>query len=107
LRAQRNARKETAVAAYIVFTKERTRNKEESALYAKEHEAFVAGHALTYRARFGRFAVLEGAPTEGMAIIEFPTYEVAEAWYDSRAYQDASRHRFLGGDYRCILVEGI
>ncbi|MGH8159915.1 MAG: DUF1330 domain-containing protein [Rhodanobacter sp.] len=95
------------MAAYIVFTKEHSRNKEESALYVKQHEAFIAGHALTYRARWGRHEVLEGAQTEGMAILEFPTYEEAKAWYNSPAYQEASKHRFLSGDFRCILVEGV
>lgn len=95
------------MSAYIVFTKEHARDKEESALYAKQHEAFIAGHALTYRARWGRYEVLEGAQTEGMAILEFPTYEAAKAWYHSPAYQEASKHRYLSGDFRCIIVEGV
>jgi uncharacterized protein (DUF1330 family) len=44
---------------------------------------------------------------EGMAILEFPTFEEAKAWYLSPAYQEASKHRFQGGDYRFILVEGL
>jgi uncharacterized protein (DUF1330 family) len=66
----------------------------------------MAGHALTYRARFGRHEVVEGAAAEGVAILEFPTFEEAKAWYGSPAYQEASKHRFLGGDYRFIIVEG-
>jgi uncharacterized protein (DUF1330 family) len=93
--------------AYIIFIKERTRNKAESDLYAAQHESFIAGHALTYRARFGRHEVLEGAAAEGAAILEFPTFEEAKAWYLSPAYQSASRHRYQGGDYRAILVEGV
>ena len=93
--------------AYIVITKERTRNQSELDLYAKEHASFIAGHALTYRARFGKHEVLEGADAEGIAILEFPTSEEARAWYTSPAYQEASKHRFQGGDYRFILVEGV
>ncbi|HWL88632.1 MAG TPA: DUF1330 domain-containing protein [Polyangiaceae bacterium] len=95
------------MAAYIVFTNEHTRDLKELELYVKDHEAFIAGHALTYRARFGRYEVLEGSKAEGIAILEFPTYDEAKAWYRSRAYQEASKHRYFGGDFRCILVEGV
>jgi uncharacterized protein (DUF1330 family) len=93
--------------AYIVISKEHTRSKTELDLYAKQHEAFIEGHALTYRARFGRFEVLEGPETQGVAILEFPTFEEAKAWYESPAYQEASKHRFQGGDYRVIIVAGV
>jgi uncharacterized protein (DUF1330 family) len=93
--------------AYIVFTKERTRDREELNLYAAQHGAFISGHALTYRARFGRYEVMEGPQAEGVAILEFPTFEEAKAWYASDAYQKASQHRFQGGDYRVVIVEGV
>lgn len=93
--------------AYIIFTKERSRDPAASRRYLEQHDAFIKGHALTYRARFGRCEVLEGAATEGVAILEFPTYEEAKAWYHSPAYQKASADRYLGGDYRAILVEGV
>ena len=93
--------------AYVVITKERTRNQDELKLYAAQHDGFIAGHALTYRARFGRLEVLEGAQAEGVAILEFPTFEQAKAWYESRAYQEASQHRHLGGDYRFVIVQGV
>jgi uncharacterized protein (DUF1330 family) len=43
--------------------------------------------------------VLEGPTVEGVAILEFASVEEAKAWYFSPAYQEASRHRYLGGDY--------
>ena len=43
---------------------------------------------------------------EGAAILEFPTLAEAKAWYLSPAYQEARQHRFKGGDYCAILVEG-
>ena len=39
------------MSAYIVITKKHTRNKAESALYAKDHEKFIEGHALTQNSR--------------------------------------------------------
>jgi uncharacterized protein (DUF1330 family) len=67
----------------------------------------MAGHAATYLARFGACEVKEGAAVEGVAIIEFPTLEAAKAWYESPAYQDASQHRFRGGDYNIVIVDGL
>jgi uncharacterized protein (DUF1330 family) len=92
--------------SYIVITKERTRDRAELDLYAAQHEIFISGHALRYRARFGRYEVVEGPETEGVAILEFPTFEEAKAWYASAAYQKASEHRFQGGDFRVVIVEG-
>jgi uncharacterized protein (DUF1330 family) len=80
--------------AYVVITKTRTRNPEELAEYAKHAPAFMAGHPATFLARFGRCETREGAAAESVAIIEFPTFEEAKAWYESPAYQEASQHRF-------------
>lgn len=95
------------MTAYVVITKTRTRNQSELELYAKYAPAFMAGHPATYLARFGGCEVKEGAAAEGVAIIQFPTFEDAKAWYESPTYQEASQHRFRGGDYNIVIVEGI
>ncbi|CAN7705090.1 DUF1330 domain-containing protein [Caballeronia sp. LjRoot34] len=51
--------------------------------------------------------MLEGPDAEGVLILEFPSFDAARAWYQDPVYQDASMHRFVGSDYRCILVEGM
>jgi uncharacterized protein (DUF1330 family) len=51
--------------------------------------------------------VLEGPKCEEIIILEFPSYIEAQAWYHSPEYQAACEHRFQGGDYRCILTEGV
>jgi len=48
----------------------------------------------------------EGATVEAVAILEFPTFAEAKAWYAGPAYQEASQHRFKGGDYSAVIVEG-
>ncbi len=95
------------MAAYIVITKTRTRNQSELDLYAKEAPNFMAGHPATFLARFGPCEVKEGAGVESVAIIEFPTIEDARDGYQSPAYQQASQHRFRGGDYNFVIVEGV
>jgi uncharacterized protein (DUF1330 family) len=93
--------------AYVVITKTRTRNRSELDLYAQQARTFMAGHPGTFLARFGSCEVKEGAAVEGVAIIEFPTFAEAKAWYESPAYQKASQHRFLGGDYNIVIVDGV
>jgi uncharacterized protein (DUF1330 family) len=40
-------------------------------------------------------------------ILEFPTFEEAQAWYDSPEYADARQHRLKGADYKFKIEEGI
>jgi uncharacterized protein (DUF1330 family) len=94
------------MATYIVITRLRTRNASELELYAKEAPAFMAGHTVKFLARFGPCEVLEGPGVEGVAILEFSTLAEAKTWYASPAYQEASQHRFRGGDYSAVIVEG-
>jgi uncharacterized protein (DUF1330 family) len=95
------------MAAYIVITRLRTRNREQLDLYAKQAPVFMAGHAATWLARFGGHCEsLEGPQVEGGAILEFPTLAEAKAWYDSPAYQEACQHRFRGGDYSAVIFDG-
>ena len=94
------------MSAFIVFTRIRTRNPGELKLYAAEAPAFMAGHKVKNHANFGPCEVLEGSGVEGAAILEFENTAAAKAWYHSPAYQTASQHRYLGGDYSAILVEG-
>ncbi len=48
-------------------------------LYARNAPAFMPGHPATYLTRFGHCEVREGAAAEGVAIIQFPTFEAAKA----------------------------
>ena len=95
------------MTAYIVFTRERTRDPAELAIYSQKAGATMAGHPLTPRAHYGRQVVLEGPEIEGVVILEFPTIEEAKVWYDSPAYREAREHRFKGADYRVVIVEGV
>jgi uncharacterized protein (DUF1330 family) len=94
------------MAAYAVFTRERTRNAAQMDQYKLRVPASFQQHPATIRAIHGRHEVLEGPAIEEIIILEFPTYDEAKAWYQSPEYQAACEHRFQGGDYRCILTEG-
>jgi uncharacterized protein (DUF1330 family) len=73
------------MAAYIIFTRESTRSPSELESYAPKARASMKGHAGTVRVAYGRQEMLEGAPVEGVVVVEIPTFEEAKAWYDSPA----------------------
>ena len=95
------------MAAFIVFTRERTRDPRELEIYAQKAPAGLAGHPITIRSLYGRHEVIEGPDVEGVAILEFPTFEAAKAWYKNPVYSEARQHRLKGGDYRAVIVESV
>ena len=92
--------------AYVILTREKTRNQAELDTYNKMAPEAFASHPATFLVWHGRHEVLEGPATEDVLLAVFPSFEDAKAWHESPAYQEACRHRFNGGDFRCILVEG-
>ncbi len=92
---------------YIVFTREKTLDAAELAIYWDKIRATFAGHEIKVLAAYGKHEVLEGDATEGVVIAEFPTFEAAKNWYDSPAYREVRKHRQKGAIYRGLLVEGV
>lgn len=95
------------MAAYVIFIKEKTINQQELDIYAKEAPAGLIGHNIVTHAAYGKNQVIEGADVEGVAILEFSSFEEAKAWYENPIYQNAKEHRLKGGIYRAIIVDGI
>ena len=95
------------MSAYVVFTRERTRDQAEMDTYSKMAGAAMAGQEVKPHVIYGKCETVEGAPIEGAVIIEFPTTDAAKAWYNSPAYTAARAHRYLGADYRCFITEGL
>ena len=95
------------MAVYVVFTREKMRNPEEYERYREKAGSAAQGHPLKPLALYGKYEMLEGSAIEGAVILEFPTVDAAKTYYNSPAYQDAVKHRFLGADYRVFIVEGL
>jgi uncharacterized protein (DUF1330 family) len=93
--------------AYFIAIRESVHDPEEMKTYGEKAGKSVAGRTITPRAVYGRFKLLEGSGMESAVIMEFPTFEEAEAWYDSPEYQDAVQHRFRGAKYRAFIVDGV
>jgi len=95
------------MTTYMIFTREKTTNQAELDKYGPMAGAASAGHKLTPLVVYGKHEVLEGAPTEGVVILSFPTKEDALGWYNSPLYKAAREQRFKGAEYRAIIVEGM
>lgn len=95
------------MSAYFVFTKEKTLDAAELAIYQQKVGATLNGFDVKMLAAYGNQEILEGEPVEGVVILEFPTMEAAKSWYESPEYREAREHRFHGAKYRCVLVQGI
>jgi len=95
------------MSAYLVFTKEKTLNAAELAIYKQKVIPTLNTVGLKILVAYGAQEVLEGDAIEGIVIMEFPTADAAKSWYDSPAYREAREHRFKGANYRCVLVNGV
>jgi uncharacterized protein (DUF1330 family) len=95
------------MSGYLIFTRDKTLDEHELSAYSKEASATLAGHEVKVLAFYGSHEDLEGAPTEGAVILEFPSIAAVKAWYDGPAYRKAREHRFKGANYRVTLVTGV
>ena len=85
--------------AYIIFIRKHTHTPAELETYAQKAPASSAGQPVTIHALYGRHELIEGAPIEGAAILEFPSFDEAKRWYDSpRLPRDIPCCRFCGRD---------
>jgi uncharacterized protein (DUF1330 family) len=97
----------TPMSAYLVFIREQTLDAAELDIYWSKIQATFTGHEVKLLASYGLHEDLEGSPTEGTVIAEFPCMEAAKAWYEGLAYREVRQHRFRGAIYRGLLVAGV
>lgn len=83
-------------------------NPQQYQQYAKLSPAIVAKYGGRYLARGGRTATLEGAPAKSrVVVLEFPSFERAEAFYNSPEYVDARKLRVGAAEAQFVLVEAL
>ena len=55
---------------------------------------------------YSKFEVLEGADSvQGFAVVEFPNFEIAKAWYEGPLYSAARKEREGAADFLCLLLD--
>ena len=75
--------------------------------YRKQVPATLEGLGARYLVRGGALRRLEGDwPQERVVVIEFPSMETAQAWYDSAVYAGPKALRQSASRGNMILVEG-
>lgn len=94
------------MAAYVIFIREHTSNKQELKTYEELAPLTLSGRPVTPLALYGALDVLEGPIFEGAVVLEFPSTAEAKDWYNSPAYQAAAKHRLAGSTYRAFIIEG-
>jgi uncharacterized protein (DUF1330 family) len=94
------------MAAYAIFIRNSISDPEAMKIYGGL-AAKAGSPKMKALAVYGPTETLEGQPSEGVVLIEFPTMEDAKAWYNSPAYQEALPHRLRGSDYRVLLFQGL
>ena len=82
-------------------------DREAYAEYMRHTPRIIAAHGGRMIVRGGDVTTLEG-PKENhrLVIIEFPSIEAAQNFYQSEAYQKAKNLRQGAGDAQFVLVEG-
>ncbi len=95
-------------AAYIIVDMQIT-DLDQYKQYMAEAPAAVAAAGGEYLVRGGRFETMEGdwQPSR-IAMLRFPSFEVAKAFYDGEMYR-AARTKRLGATrfFNMVLVEGV
>jgi uncharacterized protein (DUF1330 family) len=64
------------------------------------------GRVISAVGRDGMQQVEGGSALDRAAILEFPSFEAAQNWYHSPAYQDAMAFRTKAGESQVILLRG-
>jgi uncharacterized protein (DUF1330 family) len=97
---------ESAKKAYIIGQIDVT-NPQQYGEYAKQSPDIIAKHGGRFIARAGRTVTLEGpAARSRVVIIEYPSFDAAQAWFNSPEYQKIKKLREGAANAQFIAVEG-
>ena len=93
---------------YVVCVYKSISSEEKLKEYAVKARTAVEKYRGKFLIRGGRFTTNEGDKSPRTVVIEFPTYNEANLFYNSKEYQ-AARHFRLGGvgENELVIVEGV
>ena len=93
---------------YCLFDNVQVHNFEKLEDYKKKAAPLVQQYGGRYIILGGKFTVVEGSwKPRFMVMIEFPSYDVAQQWYNSEEYKELKALRLSAVDSHGIIVEGI
>jgi uncharacterized protein (DUF1330 family) len=79
--------------AYFVYVCQQVLDRTELETYWSKIGPTLEGYGAKNVVGYTHFEQIEGDPVEGVAVVEFPSFEIAKAWYDSPAYHAIRLHR--------------
>ena len=93
--------------AYVLVQVDVT-NAQQYGQYTKLSPGIIEKFGGRFLARGGRTVTLEGAPARSrVVVIEFPSFERAQEFYNSQEYQAAKKVRAGAATAQFVLVEGL
>ncbi len=100
------AAQETPKKGYVIAQVD-VSNPQQYAEYAKQSPGIIDKFGGRFLARAGRTVTLEGTPAKSrVVIIEYPSFERAQAWFASPEYQKAKKMREGAANAQFIVIEG-
>jgi len=92
---------------YCLFDNVQVHDFKKLELYKEKVAPIVARYEGQYNVLGGQFKVVEGnwEPTY-LVMIEFPSYEKAEAWYFSEEYASVKALRHEAASANGVIIEG-
>ena len=83
-------------------------NAQQYGEYTKLSPGIIEKFGGRFLARGGRTAALEGSPARGrVVVVEFPSFERAQEFYNSQEYQAAKKVRDGAATVQFVVVEGM
>ena len=92
--------------AYFVYVCQEVIDRKELETYWSKIGPTLESYQPKILAGYTPFEQLEGDKVDGVTVVEFPSFQIAQAWYNSPAYRAISHHRENGARYIGLLVEG-
>ncbi|WP_315918408.1 DUF1330 domain-containing protein [Mesorhizobium sp. SP-1A] len=74
--------------------------------YIEANGAAFSKYGAKFLVRAGQYENPEGPTGNRHVVIEFPSFEIALACYNSPEYQEALKHRLAGSVGKVVIVEG-
>ena len=82
-------------------------NPQAYAVYSAQVPSTIAAFGGKYLVRGGATTILENSQLgDRSVVIEFPSREAAESWYNSEAYQAIIQHRLDNATGTLMLIDG-
>ncbi len=96
------------MSAYILFDNLTVTSPEDLETYKSQVAEVVEKHQGKYVVLGGKTRVVEGSVTPSyLVMIQFPSFEMAENWYDSDEYKNLKALRLSATTSTGVIMEGL